>query len=59
MIVLRIITSLIILFWGVIFIIGGIMDYKKPWYPTIFGIIEIIQGTILCIWTLIIWFWLI
>lgn len=59
MIILRIISSLIVLFWGVIFILGGIMEYKKPWYPAIFGILEIIQGAILCIWTLIIWLWLI
>ena len=56
MIILRIISSLIILFLGVIFIFGGIMEYKKPWYPAIFGIIEIILGAVLCIFSIITWF---
>ena len=56
MIILRIISSLILLFWGVIFILGGIMEYKKPWYPASLGILEIILGIMLCIFSIVYWF---
>ena len=56
MLFLKIFVNILVLLFGICFIIGAKRDIKRKWYPMWICIGEIIVGVILILWSFSIWF---
>lgn len=57
MLFLKIFVNILVLAFGVCFIIGAKRDIERKWYPKWIGISEIVAGVMLILWSFSIWFW--
>ena len=57
MLFLKIFVNILVLLFGICFIIGAKRDIERNWYPIWIGISEIVAGVILILWSFSIWFW--
>ena len=56
MIILKLLTNILFIAWGLVCISTGTGDLKRDWYPKWIGMAEITVGIIECAISFIIWF---
>ena len=56
MLFFKIFVNILVLLFGIFYIIGAKRDLERKWYPMWICIGEIIAGVILILWSFSIWF---
>ena len=56
MILVNLFLNILVSTFGICFIIGAYRDIKRNWYPKCIGVLEIVIGIFLIIWSFSIWF---